>query len=96
MTEEIIERRLEILERSSKQNKGKKMGLLKDDGGKTSSMRVMSFISLFASIWFGYMSISLTSENGLWLAGLFLIAAFAPKALQKISENEKFLGARPE
>ena len=63
------------------------MKVLQDNTGKTSSMRVMSFISLFASIWFGYLAVSLNSEHGLYLSGLFLLGAFAPKALQKLAEN---------
>ena len=68
-------------------------GLLTDDKGKRSMMRLMSFIALFASIWFAEMTITLNksetnaSDVGLFITISFLIAAFAPKALQKFIEN---------
>jgi hypothetical protein len=64
-------------------------GFLKDDEGKPSSMRLMSLIALFASIGFGWMTLSsnATSQNGVYITTAFLLAAFAPKALQKFIEN---------
>jgi hypothetical protein len=48
----------------------------------------MSMISLIASIAFGLIVTLRTafSENGLYITIAFLIAAFAPKALQKFAE----------
>ncbi len=51
--------------------------MLQDDAGNTSSIRVMSFISLFSAIWFGYLGITLNngggSEFGMYASGLFLL-----------------------
>ncbi len=66
-------------------------GFLKDATGKPSSMRLMSIVALFASIWFGWITLHTSSstagENGLIITGSFLLAAFAPKALQKFIED---------
>lgn len=64
-------------------------GFLRDAEGKPSSMRLMSVVALFASIWFGWITISSTTENqnGVFITTAFLLAAFAPKALQKFIEN---------
>ncbi|WPD24951.1 MAG: hypothetical protein SD837_10370 [Candidatus Electrothrix scaldis] len=65
-------------------------GFLSESNGKPSSMRLMCFIALLASIWFGYLAITLAdgkNENGLYITTAFLLAAFAPKALQKFLEN---------
>ena len=72
----------------------KKVGFFQEDNGNHSSMRLMSFISLIAAILFGYltlkMSISITSNSdiGLYLTFGFLLAAFAPKSVQKFIENK--------
>lgn len=67
-----------------------KSGYLDDDNGNPSSMRLMSVIALIASIGFGIISIlhteASTNENGLYVTFAFLLAAFAPKALQKFAE----------
>lgn len=65
-------------------------GLLTDDRGKRSMMRLMSFIALIASIWFAWMTLTdsiTTSNEGVYITTTFLLAAFAPKALQKFIEN---------
>ena len=53
-------------------------------------MRLMSFVALIASIAFGFLSVlhpaASANPNGLYLTVIFLIAAFAPKALQKFAE----------
>lgn len=64
-------------------------GFLDEAPGQQSSIRVMSFIALLASIAFGFITIlksEVNSENGLFLTSFFLIGAFAPKALQKFAE----------
>ena len=67
-----------------------KPGFLEDDRGNPSSMRLMSVISLIASIAFGLVSIlhpvASKGANGLYITMAFLLAAFAPKALQKFAE----------
>jgi hypothetical protein len=72
------------------ENSQTKKGLLTDDQGKRSMMRLMSFISLIASIWAAWMSLTdsnTTSMEGVYITTAFLLAAFAPKALQKFIEN---------
>lgn len=65
-------------------------GFLDDHQGNASSMRLMSFTALLAAIAFGVITLykfqSAPSADGLYLTTAFLIAAFAPKALQKFAE----------
>ena len=52
-------------------------------------MRLMSMVALVAAIMFGLITLlhsSANDENGLYLTAAFLVAAFAPKALQKFAE----------
>lgn len=62
-------------------------GFLSDHTGKNSMMRLMSFLSMLTSIGFGYMTLKLSSDQGIYITTTFLLAAFAPKALQKFVEN---------
>lgn len=61
------------------------MNFLQDDKGNNSSMRLMCLISLCAAIVFGFIALthSSTNQNDIQITALFLIAAFAPKTLQK-------------
>ena len=54
-------------------------------------MRVMSFIALLASVWFGQLTLTVAAnpESGIYITSAFLISAFAPKALQKFIESKK-------
>ena len=64
-------------------------GYLTDDQGHPSSMRLMSMVALIGAIMFGLITLlhgSANDENGLYLTAAFLLAAFAPKALQKFAE----------
>ncbi len=66
-----------------------KTGFLEDNQGNPSSMRLMSVIALIASIVFGLLTTLLPAGqgiNGLYITMAFLLAAFAPKALQKFAE----------
>ena len=67
-------------------------GLLQEDNGNTSSIRVMSFISLFASIGSGAITLlqpaATESQTGLFMTLMFLVGAFAPKAIQKVAESK--------
>ncbi len=69
-----------------------KPGFLEDNDGNPSSMRLLSFIALFASIGFGVIVItnrgSTMNGDGLIIFFAFLVAAFAPKALQKLAESK--------
>ena len=66
----------------------KKTGFLTDKNGKPSSIRLMSWVALLTAIVFGWLT--LTQEDnqttGVQITFGFLIAAFAPKAVQKFAE----------
>ncbi len=95
------------------ENKKKKSGFLEEDSGVRSSMRLMSMISLGASIMFGVLTLGSSlhdtlwgtqqaavvstesntakangNTNGLILTAMFLVGAFAPKAVQKFAEQK--------
>ena len=64
-------------------------GYLDDHHGNASSMRLMSMVALLASIAFGVLAVlfpAAENPNGLYITTAFLVAAFAPKALQKFAE----------
>lgn len=65
-----------------------KIGMFEENAGELSYMRVASFLALLAALGFGTMAIILSSEVGLWITTMFLVAAFAPKAIQKFAEHE--------
>lgn len=75
-----------------------KPGYLEDHRGNPSSIRLMSAIALLASIVFGLIatlhSEASKSENGLYITIAFLVAAFAPKALQKFAEAKFPIGGK--
>ena len=62
------------------------VGLFTEDNGNPSFMRFGSFAALIASIGFGSVTIYMASEQGVLITFGFLIAAFAPKAVQKFAE----------
>jgi hypothetical protein len=61
---------------------------LEDDSGNRSLIRVMSVVSLIGAITFASLAILKNSAMAFDLAQLFLIAAFAPKTVQKFIENK--------
>ncbi len=63
-----------------------KVGFLDDGKGQPSSTRLMSMIALVAAIIFGYMELT-SKANPPYITMMFLIAAYAPKALQKFIED---------
>lgn len=68
-----------------------KIGFLQEDVNTNSSMRLMSFISLIASITIAMITLFNTNlkDVGVQLSYSFLVAAFAPKAIQKYAELKK-------
>lgn len=69
---------------------GQRVGYFQEDNGKRSSIRLMSFTALIASIVFGLITtlgVGSGSE-GIFITFGFLLAAFAPKALQKFAETK--------
>ena len=64
-------------------------GFLEERPGHKSAMRAMSFIALVAAIGFG--AVTLTQPDagteGIYITFGFLLAAFAPKTLQKYAEG---------
>jgi len=72
-------------------------GYFQEANGTNSSMRLMCFISLLASILFGALTIYLgttahPSSDGIIITFGFLVGAFAPKAVQKFAEEK--IGAK--
>ena len=68
-----------------------KSGFFAEENGKSSSMRLMSFLSLLAAIIFGVLTVLVkeaNGNNGIFITFGFLLAAFAPKALQKFAETK--------
>ena len=66
-------------------------GFLEEEGGRKSAMRAMSVVALIASIVFGLITLLTSTANqnsGLFITFGFLLAAFAPKALQKFAETK--------
>jgi hypothetical protein len=61
--------------------------VFQEDNGKYSTMRAMSFIALIAAIVFGAMTITSKDSDGKYMTTVFLVAAFAPKAVQKFAER---------
>ena len=59
-----------------------------EDNGNQSSMRLMSFLSLLASMVFGGLTIYTQYADGIIITFGFLVGAFAPKAVQKFAEQK--------
>jgi len=64
-----------------------KTGFLEESPNAKSSMRLMCFLSLIAALVFGYMELKakVPFPN---LTTMFLVSAFAPKAVQKFAESK--------
>jgi hypothetical protein len=58
-----------------------------ENNGQYSAMRAMSFIALIAAIVFGAVTITSKNSDGKYITTSFLVAAFAPKAVQKFAER---------
>ncbi len=74
--------------KSSEAEHGKELAeVFQEDNGKYSTMRAMSFIALIAAIVFGTITITSNDSEGKYITTTFLVAAFAPKAVQKFAER---------
>ncbi len=66
-------------------------GFLEEEPGRKSAMRAMSIIALISSIAFALITLlhsSADQQSGVFITFGFLLAAFAPKALQKFGETK--------
>ncbi len=82
-----------VLENQQVEQPVKKKRFFEDDRGNNSSIRLMSFVALLASIIFGLLTIlfereGITPAGGIYITFGFLLAAFAPKTVQKFAENQ--------
>ena len=64
---------------------------LEESEGNKSTMRAISVVLTIAACFFGYLTISLESEMGLWVTMSFLSVAVGGKVTQKMFEvkNDK-------
>jgi hypothetical protein len=60
---------------------------IQGNNGKYSTMRAMSFIALIAAIVFGAITITSNDPDVKEITMAFLVAAFAPKAVQRFAER---------
>lgn len=63
-----------------------KPGYFTDSKGNPSSMRVNSHLSLWMAFVSGGLTLYTNNPNGVWITTMFLVGAFAPKAVQKFAE----------
>jgi hypothetical protein len=69
-------------------DRGKELAaLFQEDNGKYSTMRAMSFIALIAAIVFGGLGMTNKDSDAKYFTTTFLVAAFAPKAVQRFAER---------
>lgn len=66
------------------------VGFMQEDNGNYSSMRLMSLIALISAITFGGLALAKpeVKDVGINLTFSFLVAAFAPKSVQKFAETK--------
>ena len=66
-------------------------GYFTEDNGNKSWMRAMCFVDLLTAIACAMISLLVggaNSVNGIYLTSIFVVAAFAPKAVQKFAEQK--------
>ncbi len=96
---QLLKNRNQLLDESlKKQNNLVKGNFLTDNQGHKSSIRLMSFFALITAIIFGSLSLinahkssntnNNSSSSDVNMTFIFLVAAFAPKALQKFAETK--------
>lgn len=61
--------------------------VFQEDNGKYSTMRAMSLIALIAAIVFGGLGMTNKDADAKYFTTVFLVAAFAPKSVQKFAER---------
>jgi len=67
----------------------KKTTFFEEDNGSQSSMRLMCFISLVTAIIISFTSMFVKLPNDInYMITLFVVSAFAPKAVQKFAETK--------
>ncbi len=67
----------------------KGIGYFAEDNGNKSWMRAMCFVALLTSMGLAVLTLLVDdSANGVYLTLMFLVAAFAPKAVQKFAETK--------
>lgn len=71
--------------------KTNKVGYFEESPGNKSSMRMNSFIALIAAILLSFFALATKQldVNVLGLITVFLVGAFAPKAVQKFAERSQ-------
>jgi hypothetical protein len=77
---------------SDEENCENKSGVFQEDNGSTSWIRISSFIALLWSIVITLLDLlgkTGTNGNAIIYATMFLIAAFAPKVVQKFAESKR-------
>lgn len=63
-------------------------GYFEEGEGSQSAMRIMCFLSLLAAIGFGLLTIlQEQADPGVYITTMFVLGAFAPKAVQKFAEK---------
>lgn len=79
------------------QSQDKPVGFLQEDNGNYSTIRLMSFIALISAIVFGGYTVTHKEVEtaGINITFSFLVAAFAPKAVQKFAEEKVPLKQEP-
>ena len=74
--------------KSAEPEHGKELAeFFQDDTQKYSTIRAMSFIALIAAIVFGAIGMTNKDSDGKYFTTTFLVAAFAPKAVQRFAER---------
>jgi len=77
-------------------NQDQVVGFLENNNKESSAVRLTGFLALIGAIIFGLLTVLNAgahgsqgdSSNGIYITFAFLLSAFAPKTVQKFSENK--------